>query len=331
MIFKRWLKYIIAILFHYSGYNQWVINAAKQHYILMFHRLEDADDLLNISLPVNYLREIIKWSHGIGSIVSMSEIISADKKQVRFCITFDDGFSSVKNINEIAYGIPFILYLSTAYINSNQLFWVVELEQLINACELKELNLNTFNLGVYELTTKLKKDEAIYQLNADLKKLHPADIDVIIMYLHCKLNVDVERIGSNQFLDWDDVRLLINTGMEVGGHTHNHVISSKVTPAEFENEIKISNKLINENTDVYCRHFAYPNGRYQDISIFSRQILIDEGYVSAVSTIEGPNSIDDDQYLLKRFNVSKNRISNPWGNSSKAMFTTMLVNPIKFH
>jgi len=119
--------------------------------------------------------------------------------------------------------------------------------------------------------------------------------------------------------------------MELGGHTHSHVISSMVTPDEFSNEIKKSNQLIFDETGINAKHFAYPNGRAQDISVFSREILIEEGYASAVTTIEGSNGIDEDPFYLKRFNVSKDRIVNPLGGASKAMFTTMLVNPINIH
>jgi len=119
--------------------------------------------------------------------------------------------------------------------------------------------------------------------------------------------------------------------MEVGGHTHRHVISTMVTPVEFKREVCKSNQLILDNTGLKSKHFAYPNGRQEDISVFSRQILKDEGYASAVTTMEGSNNIHTDLFLLKRYNVSKDRIANPWGNASKALFTTMLANPIKLH
>jgi peptidoglycan/xylan/chitin deacetylase (PgdA/CDA1 family) len=331
MIFKYWIKYIIALFFHYSGYNKRHMNKFKQHYILMFHRLDDKDDMLNISIPIDYFGDVVGWSQEIGVITSMSDMMASNKKEVRFCVTFDDGFSSVNHIRELTHNIPFILYISTAYIESNRLFWVVELEKLIRFSTLEKLNLKSFHLGVYDLSSEARKNEAISKLNLEMKNLHPADIDAIIKYLNLKNHIVPEKVVSDEFLHWDDIRRLVVTGMELGGHTHNHVISSKVSPLEFEKEIELSNNYILDNTRLVCRHFAYPNGRKQDVSEFSRQILIDNGYSSAVTTIEGPNDINDDKYYLKRFNVSKNRISNPWGNSSKAMFTTMLVNPIRIH
>jgi peptidoglycan/xylan/chitin deacetylase (PgdA/CDA1 family) len=333
MIIKRWIKYVVALLLHYSGINSLLMRFSRRHYILMFHRLEEKKDLLNISIPVHYLGAVVNWTQEIGNIQTMDDMIQAKNKAVRFCITFDDGFSNVKRINEVAAGVPYILYLATAYIQSSRLFWAVQLEQLICSCDCEGVDLTSFNLGYYDLSNNINKERAISTLNSEIKEFHPADVEAIIKYLQLSIKRDVDYgyVEKNDFLNWSEVRSLMNSGMEVGGHTHSHVISSKVSPDEFKDEIQLSNKLISENLAIDCKHFAYPNGRQQDISVFSRKILIAEGYRSAVTTIEGPNNVGDDPYLLKRFNVSKNRISSPWGTPSKAMFTTMLVNPLRSH
>lgn len=333
MTIKRWIKYIVALLFHYSGMNSLIMKISKRHYILMFHRLEEKKDLLNISIPVPYLSALVGWAEEVGSILSLDDMIMAKDNAVRFCITFDDGFSNVKRIKEVANRIPYILYLATAYIESTRPFWAVKLEQLICSSNLESVNLTSFNLGHYDLSNDANKEHAIAKLNSEIKEFHPADIEAIIKYLQFYLgsNIDYENVEINQFLNWDEIRCLMDSGMDVGGHTHTHVISSKVSPSEFKDEVQLSNKIIYKNTSVNCKHFAYPNGRQQDISISSRKILIDEGYLSAVTTIEGSNEAGADPYLLKRFNVSKDRIASPWGTPSKAMFTTMLVNPIRSH
>lgn len=295
----------------------------------MFHRLDDDNDILNISIPLSYLSDIIIWAKGLGEIVNMTDLLIQKEKKVRVCITFDDGFKNIKSITKIKPNIPSTLYLSTAYVESEKKFWVTELETLILRCEKRSLDLTSFCLDVYELDTIQKKHIAIRLLNSQIKKLHPASIEAVVKYLRLILPRHIN--DNQQFLNWEEIEYLISVGMEVGGHTHSHVISSKVTADEFRKEIVMSNNLITNNTGKPPKHFAYPNGRIQDISVFSRDILKNHGYMSAVTTIEGPNSIEDDPYMLKRFNVSKDRIENPWGRPSKAMFTTMLVNPISVH
>ncbi|MBL4796373.1 MAG: polysaccharide deacetylase family protein [Oleispira sp.] len=331
MKIKRIIKYFIALACHFTGFNYWRIWHLKKHYILMFHRLEEKQDALNISIPVNYFSLLTKWSSGIGELVSMSTLIDAQNPKVRFCITFDDGFKTVSQVGKVAPGIPYILYLSTAYIDSEKEFWAIELEKIMYESNLTSLNLASFNLNEYDLSSDLKKKHAVSMMNYDVKKLHPADIEAVMKYLRLILAINNNDTEDNCFLKWGEVKEMHDKGMEVGGHTHNHIISSRVSPPEFETDIRISNKVISKHLGFTPKHFAYPNGRKQDISVFSRQILIDEGYLSAVTTIEGANNVNDNPYLLKRFNVSVDRIANPWGYPSKAMFTTMLVNPLRLH
>lgn len=329
---KRWIKYLLALVLHYSGFNYWKIKTSKQHYILMFHRLEDKNDLLNISIPVSWLGRVIEWSNTLGSLVSMTDLIDFKKPEVRFCITFDDGFKNVLRIDEIPLKFPSIIYLATEFIESNKKFWAVEVERLISNSHKDNVDLTSFHLDKYDLSCIESKEIAISKLNMEMKKFHPADIDAIMTYLKFVLMDDGgECVSGNDFLCWSEILVLSALDMEVGGHTHKHVISSRVSPEEFKDEIQLCNYLIEKNTGKNVKHFAYPNGRMQDISVFSREILIMEGYKSAVTTIEGANSVGDDPYFLKRFNVSKDRIVNPWGFPSKAMFTTMLVNPIRVH
>jgi len=326
---KKIVKYLLALIFHYSGFNNNYISKTSSHYILMFHRLDDDNDILSISIPLSYLSDIAAWSKDLGEIVNMTDLLSQKDKKVRICITFDDGFKNVKDVTKIKPSIPSTLYLSTAYVESEKKFWVTELEELVFRCEKHPLDLTSFCLGIYELDTLQKKHIAIRLLNSKIKKLHPASIEAVVKYLRLILPKYIN--DDEQFLSWEEIQDLMSEGMEVGGHTHSHVISSKVTPNEFRKEIVISNELITNNTGKPPQHFAYPNGRKQDISDFSREMLKNHGYISAVTTIEGPNSIGDDPYMLKRFNVSKDRVENPWGRPSKAMFTTMLVNPIGVH
>lgn len=328
---KRVIKYFIALFFHFSGFNYWKIWRLKQHYILMFHRLEEKQDALNISIPIKHFSSIVAWTKSMGELVGMNKLIASTQSKVRFCITFDDGFKNVSQVGRITENIPYILYLSTAYIDSSKEFWAVELERLIYKSNLNTLNLTSFNLSEYDISNDEKKRQAVSIINCDVKRLHPADIEAVIKYLRLVLDKNTDFEVDNQFLQWHEVKQMYNDGMEVGGHTHNHIISSRVSPAEFENDIRISNEIISKHLNIAPKHFAYPNGRKQDISVFSRKILIDEGYLSAVTTIEGANNVNDDPYLLKRFNVSVDRVANPWGYPSKAMFTTMLVNPLRLH
>ena len=330
MIIKRYIKYIISLVLHYSGFNLWYIKKHKLHYILMFHRLENSVDSLNISISISFFEAISQWSASLGELCGLEDLLKAKSSSTRFSLTFDDGFENVTKVKSLLPSTPIMLYLATDYIESDRKFWALELEYLIINSNQSSLDLSDFNLGRYDFTNENSKYIAISKLNHDLKNFHPNDIDSIIKKLRNNISNLYKEESNNMFLNWEQVNSLIESGMKIGGHTHSHVISSKVSPDEFKYELQTSNSLIELHTGVAPKHFAYPNGRQQDISLSSRDQLKEEGYISAVTTVEGANKVGDDPFLLKRFNVTKDRIANPFGLPSKAMFTMMLVNPFRF-
>ncbi|MEY8201388.1 MAG: polysaccharide deacetylase family protein [Colwellia sp.] len=329
MIIRRWVKYLIALVLHYSGYNGFYIRTRRLNYILMLHRIEDHSDNLRITTPADYLSKAIEWSGEYGILASVSELVDAKNPCVRFVFTFDDGYESVKKIHDIGQDFPVIVYLSTAFIDKKREFWATGLECMLGEVSTGTLDLRSYNLGIYSLDSDTDRYEAMLSLNTEMKKFHPTDIESIMSFIHFSLNVP--KPESNLFLDWESVKELDEKGIEMGGHTHNHAITSKISAVEFEHEIHTSNQLIMDCLNKSVPHFAYPNGRKQDIAYFSRKILRRHGYKSAVTTIEGPNSIGCDPFMLKRFNLSKERIETPWRSPSKAMYTSMLVNPLKLH
>ncbi len=326
---KRWLKYLLALLFHYSGYNALYMKYKKSHYILMMHRLEDEADYLNISLPEGYLSRVVAWSRRYGNTTSLDNMLQAKEPDVRFAFTFDDGYKSIKQLTRIRPVIPAMVYLSTAFMEDQKEFWAVDLENMLIDTEKSSLNLSEYKLGRYTFASKSSRQKCLNRLNKKLKLNHPKVIDAIMLDVHRQLGVPV--VSDNTFLSWDDVKELDNVGIEMGGHTHNHTITSQISKDELQLEINTSNQLIESAINKPAVHFAYPNGGKKDIADFAESTLRSSGYKSAVTTVEGPNKLRDNPYLLKRFNLSKSRIETPWQTPSKAMYTSMLVNPIGFH
>jgi glycosyltransferase involved in cell wall biosynthesis/peptidoglycan/xylan/chitin deacetylase (PgdA/CDA1 family) len=326
---KRWIKYLLALLFHYSGYNTLYMRYKKAHYILMMHRLEDKADHLNINLPERYLSKVATWSSLYGTMVTLDNMLQANEPDVRFALTFDDGYKSIKKLTNIQPAIPVMVYLSTAFIGSQKEFWAVDLENILLKTKERSLNLSEYKLGRYNISSYLGKHKCIKSLNKKLKSKHPKIIGFIMLNIRMQLNA--VTASQNTFLTWDDVKELDSLGVEMGGHTHNHTITSRINERELQCEINTSNHLIEQVTNKPVAHFAYPNGGKRDIASFAEEVLKSSGYKSAVTTVEGNNKLGDNPYLLKRFNLSKSRIETPWQTPSKAMYTSMLVNPLGFH
>lgn len=323
-IVKIWFKYSLALVFHYTGLNQWLIKKGRSDYILMLHRISDHSDVLNISIKLKNLAEVIKWCNEVGLITHMDDFVRKDSEHTQFAITFDDGYESVIRVLELPQNVPMTVYLSTGFIDTQRSFWATYLESLLMSNSIQSLDLTHFNLGCYSLNSYRQRRNAILILNKKMKQLHPDKIQAVMDELEDKYDTKID----NEFLNWNQVRELSKAGVVIGSHTHNHAITSRLTKKDFEHEIAMSHNLIEQQLGEAVGHFAYPNGQTQDIADFCHDVLKKACFNTAVTTIEGANSEYENPYMLKRFNVSNERIENPWGQPSKAMFTSMLINPL---
>lgn len=325
LFLKKILKYIIALICHYTGLNNYLLNKSNQTYIFMFHKISQEPDFLHMSIHPEKLNAIISWCHSYGDIISLNDIKSTSWESTKFCITFDDGYKNNLDFVKSYPGVKAIIYLATSYIDTGKYFWADKMQSLILHSMKEQLDLSKYKLGSYRLTTIKSRKSAIVKLNILLKQLHPDKINEIIIDMNNKIGNDAET--ENVFLSWEDVIHLNEHKIDIGAHTHNHVITNKVSLQELEYELEKSNALITYYIHQPVIHFAYPNGTINDIFDDYEKTLQGFGYKTAVTTVEGPNDKSSDLFLLKRINITENRITNPLGFPSKAMFTTLLTNP----
>ena len=65
-------------------------------------------------------------------------------------------------------------------------------------------------------------------------------------------------------MGWDDARALLSAGFEVGAHTVNHAILSRVPLETATEEILESAARVKAETGSCSRTFCYPNGKHAD-------------------------------------------------------------------
>lgn len=77
-----------------------------------------------------------------------------------------------------------------------------------------------------------------------------------------KVPGSTERIDPSelQTVDWDDLRGLVQAGVEIGSHTHVHPHLTSLSDAELKSELSLSRERIEEALGRPCRLLAYPYG-----------------------------------------------------------------------
>ena len=80
----------------------------------------------------------------------------------------------------------------------------------------------------------------------------------------------------------------------------NHPILSKISLASVVDEVRESKEIIERHVGDRVTTFAYPSGRLQDFNSEIKEIIKEEGFACAVSTVGGSNYEGDDPFDLKR-------------------------------
>ena len=99
----------------------------------------------------------------------------------------------------------------------------------------------------------------------------------------------------------EQIRLMNQSGIDFGCHTHNHSLLSSIPAEDVFLEISQAKKLLEEWIGSRVRMFAYPNG------VFLREhfpILESLGFDAAFSVRAGKNFPGQSRWCLRRTEVS---------------------------
>ena len=128
------------------------------------------------------------------------------------------------------------------------------------------------------------------------------DFKDIKKFCNSKLNFPV-----TEFMTWDDVEFLLNSGHEIGSHTMNHIDISKHSTEEVESELLDSFNLINSKCGS-VKHFAYPFGSFSFFNKEAMESVFSVGYESCASAERGcyfaqKDKINKNDLLIRRDHV----------------------------
>jgi len=145
-------------------------------------------------------------------------------------------------------------------------------------------------------------------LRINLKSMDYVSIEKIVCDVEDKTDVKLAEAAKippiYAPLEWDEILEMTRTPkINIGSHTHNHLILARYDNAVIQNETVLSKKIIESKTGVNARLFCYPNGAVGDFNDRTKQIIKESGYSCALTTVSGMNSEFSDLYELKRIGV----------------------------
>lgn len=93
-----------------------------------------------------------------------------------------------------------------------------------------------------------------------------------------------EMENDLDFMTKSEIKILNNSGWEIGSHTNTHANLHKLSTDELVYEISTSKKKIENRIGVDVKYFAYPKGKYSDEII---KIVAQSGYSYAFTVDSG--------------------------------------------
>ena len=112
------------------------------------------------------------------------------------------------------------------------------------------------------------------------------------------------------YLNWDQVRVMYENGIDFGGHTRNNVyLPSAGGKAALEEEIEGPREDILSGLGAEAEYFCYPTGGFNEEI---KNMVKAAGYKGACTTNRGYDRYNRDLYELKRVKITNSDATRPF-------------------
>lgn len=209
-------------------------------------------------------------------------------------LTFDDGFQNViDNAYPIMkeFGAKGCVYVISGLPGTGRLLWTDLVESVVRNCKPGDFTFHFCGKDiVYHLESKSSYHDAMRDIKAKLRSIPDAQMKEHLKQFESKPVGNVSK--EFRLSDWQQLRALDPSILEVGCHTKSHPNCANFTLKEqFEEELLQSKQEIEKNVNNPAGHFCYPGGTFNEETIkylkeygFSSATTIEPAYVDGVAS-----------------------------------------------
>jgi peptidoglycan/xylan/chitin deacetylase (PgdA/CDA1 family) len=276
--------------------------------VLLYHRVNPFRDPYFSAVPVDAFDAQMSHLASNFNVVSLSQILDRLEQGMgveprTVVITFDDGYrDNYVYAHPILkkYGLPAALFIATGYTDTSRRMWN---DRIAGAIQRTDRKVMKVELPAETLSLPLDSDHdrlaSMFSVLEKLKSLPEVEKNSVVDDL-------VEQLGCSHaksdrlMLRWSELREMAGSVWEVGSHTVEHRILTKISHAEIQWELANSKITLEQNLQTPVTLFAYPNGKEPDFGKTTRELVRSAGYRAALTTVSELNREGFDPFEICR-------------------------------
>jgi peptidoglycan/xylan/chitin deacetylase (PgdA/CDA1 family) len=254
------------------------------------------------------MARLIKRDFDVLPLPALAEVRKRPAKHSRaLFLMSDDGYANTLSVAADVLGglgLPWTLFVSTHHIDTGMLNPMTVARAFFLLAP--EGHYEIAQLGVFDLNSE--REVLAAPMLRTLKNLDATKANQAVAAMQAVLNaagIDLaQRLPSERFLTWDDVRALDRRGVEIGAHADWHWPMHEKQSAEYLRQQAVRPKKRITEEIGSCRAFAYPFGQPADIGRAAWQAVRDAGYEHAFTTMAGTLDAATSDWLLPRYGLA---------------------------
>lgn len=280
------------------------VRKTRNFQILVYHRVGEASHYVVDLVPVPLFERQMELLSLRFNILPLTELVErsgrGDLPMNALAVTFDDGY---RDNYEYAYPIlkkfkiPATIFLATGCIGTSGMPWHERVFSFFRTFSGKSIR---FGGESHDMSEPHRKSDLLVRMINRMRDMDPPSRDLLIdEILSLNPNPDYAAI-KRTMMNWDEIREMVGGGIEIGAHTVNHPILSRISRSEAAKEIAESKNQVERQIGRVIHSFAYPNGQRGDYDDAHKSCIREAGFRCAVTTNWGNNDRNSDYFELRR-------------------------------